>query len=268
MENRPQRGWRRIDLAELWRYRELVLFLARRDLSVRYKQAVFGVLWAVLQPLVGALAFTLVFRGVAKVPSDGIPYPLFAFVGFVAWTYLSHAVTAGTESLVVNVSLVTKVYFPRIAAPVSAVLPALVDVGVGLVVLAAFLAWYGVVPGAAVVATPVLLLLLVGLALGISLWLSTFHVQYRDARHATPLVLQVWLFASPIAYPASAVDGVWGALYRLNPMVGIVGGLRWALAGGPFPGLALLTSAVVVVGLIVTGAFVFARSERRFADVI
>lgn len=267
-ENRPTRGWRRVDLRELWAYRELAYFLARRDLSVRYKQAVFGVGWAILQPLAGVAAFTLVFRGLAKVPSDGIPYPLFALVGFTAWTYFSGTVAGATESLVSNGSLLTKVYFPRLAAPIAAALPGLVDLAVAGVVVVGFLVGYGVFAGVRILAVVPLLLLLVILSLGIGLWLATLHVKYRDARHVTSLLLQLWLFASPIAYPATLVDSSWRRVYEINPVVGVVGGLRWAVAGAPFPGSALATSVVISTIVLLGGVLFFARSERAFADII
>jgi ABC-type polysaccharide/polyol phosphate export permease len=267
-ENRATSGWRRVDLAELWRYRELVVFLARRDLSVRYKQTVFGAAWALLQPLFGAVIFTFVFRQLAHVSSGAIPYPVFAYIGFMAWTYLSGSITTSTESLVTNVQLVTKVYFPRLAAPVAAVVPGLVDLAVSSLLLVVFLVVYRVAPGAAIVTLPLFLVLLVALALGVGLWLSTLHVKYRDARHATGLLLQLWLFVSPIAYPPSLVGHQWRWLYGLNPVVGIVSGLRWSIAGGPLRGSDVASSVVVTAIVLVTGCIWFARAERAFADVI
>jgi ABC-type polysaccharide/polyol phosphate export permease len=269
IENRPSRGWRAIDLREFWRFRELVWLFALRDVKVRYKQAAFGVAWAVLQPLAGALAFAIVFRHVTSVDTEDIPYVVFAFVGFVAWNYVSTAVSTATESLVMNSSLVTKVYFPRIAAPIAAVLPGLLDIGVSLVALAALMALYGVAPSVAVVTTPLWVGAIVVLAFGAGALLSTLHVRYRDARHGTALALQLWLFLSPVAYPASLITGPWKALYECNPMVGWLGGLRWALVDGPWPGTRAVLLAIATTSvLLVSGVAYFARSERRFADVI
>jgi ABC-type polysaccharide/polyol phosphate export permease len=269
VENRPTRGRRSLDLRELWRFRELVWFLAARDVKVRYKQAAFGAAWAILQPLAGAAAFTVVFRGLADVPSDGVAYPVFAFVGFVAWTYLSTSITTATNSLVTNASLVTKVYFPRLAAPLAAVLPGLIDLGVAAVALVGLMIGYGEAPSVAVVTTPLWVLAIVALATGAGLLLATLQVRYRDAHHATGLLLQLWLFVSPVAYPASLVDDTWRPLYELNPVVGFLGGLRWAVVDAPWPGWSALASAVIVTALIlVAGSLYFARAERRFADII
>ena len=268
IENRPSRGWGRIDLDELWRYRELIVFLARRDLTVRYKQAAFGALWSVLQPLAGALTFTFVFRRLADVPSDGIDYPVFAYLGFMAWAYVTSGITSATESLVTNINLVTKVYFPRIAAPIAALLPGLVDLAVSSVALAAFMVVFGVAPGPQLVFAPLFVVALVAIVFGVGLVLATLHVKYRDARHATGLLLQLWLFVSPIAYPASLVSDTWREVYALNPVVGAVGGLRWAVLDGPFPGNDLLFGGITTAVLVGAGIVTFARAERRFADVI
>jgi ABC-type polysaccharide/polyol phosphate export permease len=269
IENRPSRGWRSLDLRELWRFRELVWFFALRDVKVRYKQAAFGITWAVLQPLVGALAFTIVFRKLADVPSDGVAYPVFAFVGFVAWTYMSASIATATDSLVMNASLVTKVYFPRIAAPIAAVLPGLIDVAISTAALVALMVFYDVVPGLQVVTAPLWFAGIVVLTLSMGLILATVQVRYRDARHATALALQLWLFISPIAYPAALVTGAWRHLYNLNPVVGLLGGLRWALLGTPWPGAEPVLLAIGMLVLLGTiGVLTFARAERRFADII
>jgi lipopolysaccharide transport system permease protein len=269
IENRPSRGWRSLDVRELWRFRELVWFFALRDVKVRYKQAAFGIMWAVLQPLAGALAFTIVFRKLADVPSDGVPYPVFAFVGFVAWTYISASIATATDSLVTNASLVTKVYFPRIAAPIAAVLPGIIDVAISSVALVMLMVVYDVAPSIQVITAPLWFAGIVLLALSMGLILATVQVRYRDARHATALALQLWLFVSPIAYPARLVTGEWRHLYNLNPVVGLLGGLRWALLGTPWPGAEpVLLAAGMLILLGVVGVFTFARAERRFADII
>lgn len=265
----PQRGNRlAAALRELLHYRELVVFLALRDLQVRYKQATFGLAWAVLQPLAGALALTLVFRRLGHVSSDGLPYLVFAFLGYAVWTYLSSAVTAANQSLVANSALVTKVYFPRLAAPLAAVLPGVVDLLVALVITGVMMAVEGIAPGPALLALPVLLVVLVALALGIGLFLAALNVTYRDAHFVSGLLLQLWFFLTPVAYPSSLVPDRWQWLYHLNPMAGIVDGFRWSVLDGPAPGSEVVLSAVVVVVVGGLGLRYFLRSERRFADVI
>jgi lipopolysaccharide transport system permease protein len=268
VENRPSRGFRGPGLRELWRYRELGGFLALRDLKVRYKQAVFGAAWAVFQPLAGVVVFTLVFRRLAKVPSDGIPYPLFVFAGLAVWSYHASSVTRATQSLVGNAPLVTKVYFPRQLVPLAAVLPGLVDLALSLLMLGVLLAVYQTAPGWAVLTLPLWLVALVATTLGVGLWLSALNVQYRDINHAITLFIQLWLFVSPVAYPSSMVEGGWRLLYALNPMAGVIDGFRWALVRGPRPGPTLLISLAVTAVILVSGVLYFQRTERRFADVI
>lgn len=269
VENRPTRGLRGLSIRELWTARELAWVLARRDLTVRYKQAAFGVAWAIVQPLASMAVFTVVFDRLAEIPSEGVPYPLFAFVGAIAWAYLSGSVSAATDSLVANTELVTKVYFPRVAAPLAAVLPGLVDLAVSTVALGVLLAVFGVVPPfARLGAAPLAVLLLAAIALGVGLWFAALNVRYRDVRHAVGLLLQVWLFASPIAYPASLVPARWQGAYALNPVVGAVELLRWATLGTRFPGREVAISVVVTAALLAGGLVFFRTHERRFADVI
>lgn len=269
IENRPIRGFRRLDLRELWVYRELAAFLALRDIKVRYKQAVFGAGWAVLQPIAAAAVFTVVFRRLAGMPSDGLPYPLFAYVGIALWTYFSGAVTRATQLLVQNAALVTKVYFPRLLVPLAAVLPGLIDLCVSLSLLIVLIPWYGVRPGWAVVTVPFWLVLLVAAALGVGLWLGTLNVSYRDVNHGVALLVQLWLFASPVAYPSSAVPDSWRLAYFANPAAGPIEGFRWALLGSPWPGGAeVLISVAVTLTVLAGGMLYFLRMERRFADVI
>jgi lipopolysaccharide transport system permease protein len=268
VENRPGRGVRGPDLRELWRYRELGGFLALRDLKVRYKQAVFGAAWAVFQPLAGVVVFTIVFRRLAKVPSDGIAYPLFVLTGLAVWSYHASSVTRATQSLVGNAPLVTKVYFPRVLVPLAAVLPGLVDLALSLLVLGALLAVYQTAPSWAALTLPLWVVALVATTLGVGLWLSALNVQYRDINHAITLLVQLWLFVSPVAYPSSMVQGGWRVLYALNPMAGVIDGFRWALLRGPRPGPTLLVSMAVTAVLLVSGVLYFQRTERRFADVI
>jgi lipopolysaccharide transport system permease protein len=268
IENRPTRGLRWPDLQELWQHRELAAFLALRELKARYKQAVLGAGWAVLQPLAGVVVFTIVFRRFAKVPSDGIPYPVFALAGLTVWSYASGSVTKATQILVSNAPLVTKVYFPRLLAPVAAVLPGLLDLLLSLVVLAVFLVAYVVHPTWALATLPLWLLLLVVTVLGIGLWLGTMNVSYRDINQAITLLVQLWMFITPVAYPSSVVPASWRALYFANPMAGVVEGSRWALVGTPWAGNDVFISIAAVILLLVGGIAYFEHAERRFADVI
>ena len=267
-ENRPGTKLGIGQLRELWQYRELVAFLALRDLRVRYKQAAFGAGWAILQPVAGAAVLTLVFRRLAGVPSDGIPYPLFALVGYSVWTYCSGSVNTATDSFVVNAALVTKIYFPRLGAPIAAVLPGLVDLAIALLAVGAFAIAYAVTPSIALLTLPlwVLLAMLVSLAVGIPL--ATLNVQYRDAHHAFGLFTQLWFFASPVAYPSSLVHGGWRYLYYLNPMAAVLDGFRWCLVDGPAPPAVAGMSAVTLVVLVPLGLRYFYKTERTFADII
>lgn len=268
VENRPTKGGRALDLRELWRYRELARFFALRDLKVRYKQAAFGLGWAILRPIAGAIVLTVVFRRVAGVPSDGLPYVPFALLGYSAWSYFSTGLLSAASSLVANSSLITKVYFPRLLAPAAAVAPGLVDLAVALVPLAAVMTWTGATPGIGVVTLPLWVAALAVTTLGIGLWFATVNVRYRDAGALLGLLMQLWFFLTPVAYPASAVSARWRALYHLNPMAGIVGGLRWSLLDGPWPGWPLAVSAAVAALVTVGGVWTFRAGERYFADVI
>lgn len=268
VENRPSRGLRAIGLAELWSFRELVRALATRDLKVRYKQAAFGVAWAVIQPLLGAATFTLVFARLADVDTGTIPYPLFAYVGFAAWTYHSQAVSTGTESLVQNQAMVTKIYYPKLASPLASALAPLVDLAISLLVLAVLLVVYREPPGPQILALPLALALLMGVALSFSIWLSALNVRYRDVRYMVTFGMQLWLFISPVAYPVGLVSGWWRWVYALNPMVGVLAVMRWVLLDAPAPGGRELLSLGVAGLVMVGGLAYFQRTERRFADVI
>jgi lipopolysaccharide transport system permease protein len=266
---RPSVGWRSLDLRELWEYRELLYFLVWRDIKVRYKQTVLGAGWAILQPFLTMVVFSIFFGNLARVPSDGVPYPIFAYCALLPWQLFAHALTESGNSLVTNRHLITKVYFPRLAIPVAAVLAGLVDFGVAFVVLLALMVYYGIVPTAAVATLPLFLLLAVATALAAGLWLSALNVRYRDVRYTIPFLTQFWLFATPIAYPSSLVPEHWRAVYGLNPMAGVVEGFRWALLGierasGPL----VLVSALTVVLLLLGGLVYFRRVERTFADVV
>jgi lipopolysaccharide transport system permease protein len=263
----PVRG-ARLDLASLWEYRELLYFLTWRDVKVRYKQTVLGAAWAILQPLMAMIVFTLFFGRLAGVPSDGLPYAPFAFAGLLPWTFFSNAVTSSSNSLVGSSSLITKVYFPRMIIPGAAVLGGLVDFAVGSVILIVLMAAYGLTPGFGVLLLPVLVLLLALLALGVGLWVAALNVRYRDVRYALPFLIQLWMFASPIIYPASFVPEKYRWLLLLNPLTGLIEGQRAALFGRPMPWLALAVSLVVTLTVLVFSAFAFRRMERDFADLL
>ncbi len=266
---RPSSGWAPLNLDDLWEYRELLYFLVWRDLKVRYKQTVLGVAWAVIQPSFITLAFSVFFGRLAGMPSDGIPYPLFVFCGLLPWQLFAHALTDSSNSLVLNERLITKVYFPRLVIPLSAVLSGLVDFVFGLVVLAGMLAYFGTMPTLAVWALPVFVLMAVASAVGVGLWLSALNVEYRDVRYVVPFITQLWFFLSPVAYPSSLVPENWRLLYSLNPMTGVVEGFRWALLGssaGPGPWMAV--SAAVILVLLTSGLYYFRRMEKSFADVV
>jgi lipopolysaccharide transport system permease protein len=270
VENRPSRvrGLRGIDLSELWSYRELVRALAVRDLKVRYKQAAFGIAWAVIQPLLGAAVFTLVFARLADVDTGDMPYPLFAFVGFAAWTYHSQAVSMGTESLVQNQAMVTKIYYPKLASPLASALAPMVDLAISMLVLVVLLVVYGVRPGVEVLALPLALAVLVAVSLSFSVWLSALNVRYRDVRYMVVFGMQLWLFVSPVAYPNQLVADGWNWVYAVNPMVGVLALMRWTLLDGPAPGWSMLPSLGAAVLVMISGVAYFQRTERRFADVI
>jgi ABC-2 type transport system permease protein/lipopolysaccharide transport system permease protein len=252
----------------LWRARELVGYLALRDLKLRYRQAALGALWVLLQPVASVAVFTLVFNRLAGIDAEGVPYPLFALVGMVTWTYFSTAVLVGSTSLVANASLVTKVRFPRIAAPAAALLPPAVDLGISLVLVAAAMAYYRVFPGLQLVGAAAWFCLLTATAFGVNLWLSAINVRYRDVQHAVGPTLQLLLFASPVAYPAELLTGWYELLYAVNPMVGVIELGRWALLGAPWPGSTLAVSAASTSILLLTGLRYFDRAQRSFADVI
>lgn len=265
---RPPRGWGRIDLPLLWHHRDLVWFLCVRDIQLRYRQTALGVAWAILQPVATMVVFSVFFGRLGKIPSDGVPYPLFAFCALLPWQLFAHALSEASSSLVANQSLITKVYFPRLVIPLAAVLAGLVDFGVSLVVLAGLMVWYGVFPTAAVLLLPALVALAVVTALGVGLWLSALNVRYRDVRYTLPFLTQIWLFATPIAYPASLVPERWRVLLGLNPMAGVVEGFRWALLGtGRVPAMIWVSAAAAVL-VLWTGLHYFNRMERSFADVI
>ena len=269
VENAPSSRWLpRLDLREIWSYRTLALALAARDLKLRYRQTFFGVAWAVLQPLAAAAIFSVVFGRLAELDSDGFPYPVFVFAGLVVWTYFATGIQRAAESLVEVADMVTKIYFPRLLAPVAAVLPGLLDLAISLVVLAGFMVGYGVAPGPQLALFPAIVVATAVLAAGIGLWLSALNVQYRDVRHALTFVVQVWLFATPVVYSSAVLEDAWRYVFALNPMVGLIDAFRWSILDGPPPGVEDLISLASGLAVIAGGLVYFQRTERRFADVI
>jgi len=264
----PKRGWVGLDLQEIWRYRELLYFLALREIQLRYKQTLLGAAWAILQPFLAMVVFTLIFSKVAKIPSDGVPYAVFSYCALVPWTYFANALSLSGNSLVGSANLISKVYFPRLIIPGASVLAGTLDFGIAFLVLLGMMLYYGIAPGWGVLLVPLLLLMTMGVALGVGLWLSAMNVQYRDVRYAIPFMIQLWMFATPIVYPLSLVPERYRSLVALNPMAGIIEGYRAAMLGRPFQWDALAMAAVLCVLLLVTGAFYFRRVEKTFADVI
>jgi lipopolysaccharide transport system permease protein len=266
---KPSRGWVSLRLRDLWEYRELLYFLVWRDVKVRYKQTVLGAAWAIIQPFFTMVVFSLFFGRLAKMPSDGIPYPIFSYAALVPWTFFASGLSQSSNSLVGSANLITKVYFPRLVMPISSVISGTVDFVLAFVVLLGMMLFYGIVPTINVIWLPLLLLLALVAALGVGLWLSAMNVQFRDVRYIVPFLTQFWLFATPIAYPSSLLSEPWRTLYGLNPMVGVVEGFRWALLGtNTAPGLVVIASSLAALFLLVSGAFYFRRMEKTFADVV
>jgi lipopolysaccharide transport system permease protein len=266
-----KRGWAALDLRELWAYRELLYFLTWRDVLVRYKQAVLGVAWAILQPFLTMIVFTVVFNRAlgVKSPDPTLPYAVFSFSGLLAWQFFAGALSRSGVSLVGNSNLLTKVYFPRLVIPTSAVLAGLVDFAISFVILLALMAFYGIVPTWQIVFLPLFVLLAIATALAVSLWLSALNVLYRDVQYIIPFLVQLWMFVSPVIYPIDKIpEGPLRIVFSLNPMTGVIGGFRWALLGQDFPGGYMWISVGVVVVLLAGGLFYFKRMERVFADVV
>ena len=265
----PKTGWVPVDFREIWNYRELLYFLTKRDIKVRYKQTVLGGLWAVIQPAFTMLVFTLFFGRLAKMPSDGLPYPIFVYAGLLPWTYFANALSASGNSLVGSANLITKVYFPRIVVPASAALAGLLDFFIALFVLAALMIWYQFLPGAGILLFPFLVALSFLCAVGVGLWLSALNVQYRDIRYAIPFLIQVWMFMSPVIYPVSLVHGRYQWLLALNPMGGVIHAYRASLLGHqPIDWGLLALSTLIILALFLGGLYYFRRMEKVFADVV
>lgn len=263
----PTTSWAALNLRDLWAYRELFFFLTWRDVKVRYKQTLLGAAWAILQPVCQVIIFTLIFGRLAGIPTDGIPYPIFAYAGLLPWLFFSNAVTSSGNSLVGSSHLITKVYFPRMLSPGAAVAAGLVEFGIAFTVLVALMIYYGIGVTTNILMLPALILLATLLATGVGMWMSALNVRYRDVRFALPFIIQLWFFASPIIYPASFLKN-WQFLLILNPMAGIIEGFRSSLFGRPFNWTALLVSAAITLVVLVYSAYSFRRMEKSFADVI
>lgn len=265
----PSKGFVSLKIGELWAYRELLYFLIWRDVKIRYKQTALGVAWAVIQPVMTMIVFSVFFGKLAKLSSDGIPYPIFAFAALVPWTLFSNGLTQGTNSLVGSSNLIKKVYFPRLIIPTATVLAGVVDFVIAFGVLLILMVFYGIAPTVNILWLPGFLILTLITSLGVSLWLSALNVEYRDVKYVIPFLAQIWMFATPIAYASSLLSEPWRTVYGINPMVGVVEGFRWALLGTDTqPGFMILVSTLAAVVLLVSGAFYFRRMEKTFADVV
>lgn len=265
----PTKGWTSLKIGEIWDYRELVTIFVWRDLKVRYRQTVIGVLWAVLQPFLTMVIFSVFFGRLAGVPSDGIPYPIFSYAALVPWTFFANSMGQASNSLVNNADMIKKIYFPRLTMPLSAVLAGLVDFVLAFIILLGMMLFYGYLPTLNSLWLPLFLLLAFITALGVGLWFGAMNVKFRDVRYMVPFITQAWLFATPVAYPSSLLSEPWRTLYGLNPMVGVVEGFRWALLGtDTAPGPMIVVSFVVALVILISGLYYFRRTEKTFADVI
>jgi lipopolysaccharide transport system permease protein len=265
----PSKGWVSLKLRELWEYRELLYFFIWRDIKVRYKQTVLGGAWAIIQPFFTMVVFSIFFGKLAKVPSDGIPYPIFSYAALVPWAFFANGLNQASNSMVGNSNLINKVYFPRMAMPLASVLSGIVDFALAFVMLIGMIFYFGMVPTVNVIWLPLFLMLAFICSLGTSLWLSAMYVKFRDVRHIVPFLTQIWLFATPIAYPSSLLSEPWRTLYGINPMAGVVEGFRWALLNTKTaPGPMIIVSSLVALALLISGAYYFRRMEKTFADVV
>jgi homopolymeric O-antigen transport system permease protein len=262
-------NWLALRLSELWDYRELLYFFVWRDVKVRYKQTAIGAAWAIIQPLLTVVAFTVIFDQFAKMPSDGLPYPVFSYAALLPWNYFASSLNRSIGSVVEGANLITKVYFPRLLLPISATVSGLIDFTISFIFLLLMIAWYGIIPTWGALLLPCFILLAMLTALSVGLWLSVLNVRYRDVGQAIPFLIQIWLFASPVAYPVSVVPDKWRALYSLNPLAGVIEGFRWALLGRQMPDIQLIIISTAVVLLLLAGGLIFfKRMENTFADVV
>jgi lipopolysaccharide transport system permease protein len=265
----PSRGWVALKLGELWEYRELLYFLMWRDVKIRYKQTALGAAWAIIQPVFTMIVFSLFFGHLAKIDSDGVPYPIFSYAALLPWTFFANGLSQSSNSLVTSTNLITKVYFPRLIIPIATVLSGVLDFALAFLVLLGMMFYYGIAPTANVFWLPAFLLLALVIALGVGLWLSALNVEYRDVRYVVPFITQFWLFATPIAYSSSLLSEPWRMMYGLNPMVGVVEGFRWALLGtNTRPGPMIAVSSAAALIILISGAFYFRRMEKTFADIV
>lgn len=265
----PSRGWVPIRFDELWAYRELIYFLVWRDIKIRYKQTILGGAWAIIQPFFTMVVFSVFFGKLAQMPSDGVPYSIFAYAALVPWTFFANGLAGSSNSLVGSANLIKKVYFPRLAVPISSIIAGVVDFALSFVVLLVMMVYFGLAPTWKIVWLPFYLLLTVVTSLGVGVWLSALNVEYRDVHHAVPFVIQLWFFASPIAYPSSLLSEPWRTIYGLNPMAGVVEGFRWALLDtGSAPGAIVAVSSLAALAVLVSGVFYFRRVEKTFADLV
>ena len=265
----PSRGWISLRLHELWEYRELLYFLAWRDIKIRYKQTALGAAWAIIQPFFTMVVFSVFFGRLAGIPSDGVPYPIFSFAGLVPWTFFANSLNQSSNSLVSSANLIQKVYFPRLAVPIATVFSGIVDFALAFLMLLAMMLYYGMVPTLNVLWLPAFFLLALITSLGVGLWLSAMNVRFRDVRYIVPFLVQFWMFSTPIAYPSSLLSEPWRTLYGLNPMVGVIEGFRWGLLGtNTAPGMIIFVSSAVAMAIFVGGAFYFRRVEKTFADIV
>ncbi|MBZ0319429.1 MAG: ABC transporter permease [Anaerolineae bacterium] len=266
----PSHGWVSLKLGELWEYRELLYFLTWRDVKVRYKQTVLGASWAIIQPFFTMIVFSLFFGNLAKVPSDGIPYPIFSYTALVPWTFFSYGLQQSSNSLVISANLLKKIYFPRLVIPISSILSGIVDFALAFAVLIVMMLLYGIFPTVNLIFLPLFLLLTFITSLGVGMWLSAMNVQFRDVRYTVPFITQFWMFATPIAYPSSLIkNDLLQMIYGLNPMTGVVEGFRWVLLDtDTAPGPIIVVSTLAAVALLVSGTYYFRRMEKSFADVV
>lgn len=266
---KPSSGWVSLRLRELWQYRELLYFLTWRDVKVRYKQTALGAIWAILQPVLTMLIFSLFFGRLAKMDSDGVPYPLFSIAGLVPWTFFSFGLTQSTQSLVASANMIKKVYFPRLMVPIATVLSGAVDLALAFVVLLVMMIWHRVPLNVNALWLPLFILLAFVTSTGVGIWMAALNVKYRDIRYVIPFLVQLWMFATPIAYPSSLLRARWRTIYALNPMAGVVEGFRWALLGTHTrPGAMIFVSSLAAILILVSGAFYFRRMEKTFADIV
>ena len=265
----PTRGWTSLKLREVWDHRELTGIFIWRDIKVRYRQTVIGALWAIIQPFLTMVIFSIFFGRLAGIPSDDVPYPIFSFAALVPWTFFANSINQASNSLVNNAEMIKKIYFPRLTMPIASVLGGLVDFVLAFIILLLMMLYYGFVPTINILWFPLFVLLAMMTALGVSLWLAAMNVQFRDVRYMVPFIIQAWLFATPVAYPSSLLSEPWHTIYGLNPMVGVVEGFRWALLGtGTGPGPMVFVSFFVALALLISGVYYFRRVEKIFADVI